>query len=98
MPTDQERMTAYQDCNNKITDASNRQGLGFVINILQGDVPDAAMNWAQMIIDAANNNTDCMQLLTPAQRQQVSAALNARHQQELNEQRNLKGPAAGSNL
>lgn len=98
MPTDQERMAAYQDCVNKLNDASLRTGLGFVSSILQGDVPGAAMSWAQMILDAANNNTDCMQLLTPEQRQQVIAAAQRLHQQYIDDQNNLKGPAFGSNL
>lgn len=98
MPTDQQCMAAYQECVSKINDANLRTGLGFVSSILLGNIPGAAMSWAQMIIDAANNNTDCMQLLTPAQRQQVIAAGQQLQQQHDDEQRNLKGPAFGSNL
>jgi hypothetical protein len=98
MPTDQERMAAFQECTKKETDQSTAIGLGFIVDVLQGDIPSAAVDWAQMALTAANNGNNCMQLLTPEQQAAVRAELIQQHNDYIQNQENLKGPAFGSNL
>lgn len=98
MPTDEERLAAFQACISKINDQNTAIGLGFIADLLEGDVPSAAIDWAQLAINAAGNSSDCMKLLSPEQQQKVRTELVQRHNDFVNNGGALKGPAFGSNL
>lgn len=70
MPTDEERMKAFEACNRAYDDAINREGIAFFLDGLQGRWIQAAIHWGNAII---RSKPDCMQLLTPEQQKQVLA-------------------------
>ena len=77
--TDQQRLDAYEACENARNDIVNKDGLGFVIGALTGNPFKAGEAWLKMVYDEMTiaGMSSCSDILTPAQREIVAKQAKA---------------------
>lgn len=68
MPTDQERMDAYNACVKSYVAKENKIGIDFIWNAVSGDLVGAGYAWAEL---ALIENPGCINLLTLEQQKKV---------------------------
>lgn len=69
--SDQQRMELCNKCVEKVNAQNNLPGIKFIIDALQLNIPSALIDWGKMFITKAGSRADCLECLTPEQRDEV---------------------------